>query len=1074
MFRTWLFVLFILLSQGTSLAVDQRSLPGEVNNEISAVVLNDYPPFSFKDKNGEFKGFAIDSLREIAKAANLKIRFVEARNWEEARMTLIDGRADVIGGMAPSHERIKSFVFTDPFFVSPVKIMIRSEYHTAQTVYDLSGMVLGGIYETMIPPVIKNQGDVTFKSFSAPRDYIVSLLSGDIDGAIGGKHEMEFMARKLRVQHLVGFLSVDGAEYKRSIAMLPQNTQLKEVLSKSVQKFVSSPSYSHLVDKWYGPPRPFWTEPTVMIAIAFAFLGAVIFLLVSHHLRVVGLNRQLSKALKESCDKTIVLEKNRDMFQQLVENIKSIFWIRDFQSKDLLYVSPNSQEIFDGDSRSALENLQSYLDIVCLDDRAKVLACAMDLYQNKVPLNMEHRIIHSDGSIRWVHACGYHLPATANIPERIIGFLEDVTAQKSSELSLQESETMYRTFFMDSSVAMLIIDPDNGDIIDSNNAAAAYYGWSRDKLKTMSITDINVLPPDEIRAEISKTKKCQKRHFSFKHILATNEIRDVDVYSGPITINGKEVVYSCIIDCTSRIIAEDALKQKELFQRAIVECSPVALYGIDLDWNVTSWNHYAENLFGWKSEETIGKKLLNIPDHKLVELNCLRREALLKGVVVGQDFVHKDRFGNLISTSLSLSIIRSSEGHPVGMLSAVQDMRKMKEAEKQLLAAKEEAEAANQAKSDFLANMSHEIRTPLNGFMGMLQLLETTDLNEEQSEYVTLAGKSCTRLTRLLSDILDLSKVEAGQMTIQNCAFSLKELFEQVSGIFAPISKQTSIRFERKIYPHVVDLVNGDSLRLQQIFLNLLGNAFKFTSSGTVCFDISLIPTSKLGQQRLLCMVSDTGIGIPTNKINTLFKPFSQVSEGYARNHQGAGLGLAICKRLVALMGGTIFVDSQVEEGTSIYLSIPFALTEPKSIEVDSTIVIEKHPLSGARVLVAEDDPTSMFATTRFLEKNGAIVESVQNGRQALDRARSDCFDLILMDIQMPELDGVAATKAIRSGEAGSKNMNIPIVAMTAYAMKEDREIFMENGMDAYLSKPIHAHEMTKVLQSVVCRQSQV
>ena len=387
-------------------------------------------------------------------------------------------------------------------------------------------------------------------------------------------------------------------------------------------------------------------------------------------------------------------------------------------------------------------------------------------------------------------------------------------------------------------------------------------------------------------------------------------------------------------------------------------------------------------------------------------------------------------------------------------------------AEESLLAAKNSAESANKAKSEFLANMSHEIRTPLNGVLGMLQLLATTSLDEEQDNYLGHAISSTQRLTRLLADILDLSRIEAGKLLVQEAAFDMAVLQQSVLEIFHKTATAKGVGLDFVVDPRIPPQLHGDEARIRQILFNLVGNAIKFTEHGAIHIDAALQPRTAGAAVRLLFTVSDTGIGIPESRLTDVFVPFVQAEGTYARRFQGAGLGLSIVRKLVQLLGGDLSIDSTEGEGTTIYLSLPFALP-PQSILSDGAANAETiRPASSApRVLFVEDDPVNLLAGKRMLEKLGCGVVTATGGRQALDVLARQSFDMIFMDIQMADTDGVQATQAIRSGPfAGTAKANIPIIAMTAYAMTGDREKFLEAGMDDYIAKPV---DMT-LLQQIV------
>ncbi len=710
---------------------------------------------------------------------------------------------------------------------------------------------------------------------------------------------------------------------------------------------------------------------------------------------------------------------------------------------------------------------RTYVDITHPDDLQAVHQDVQSILDGRIDTyTRERRNITKQGEIVFITLTVSVLKDVRGTPRYFVGVVLDITKQKQA---LEERERHTRHL-------QEILDATTDGIWEWDLArhtlsfSPRYYtmlGYEPGEFPASPEVWLELVHPEDLESARAKatawketmqgvfedTYRMRTRQGGYRWMESRVKVAEFDADNKPLRLIGSQV------DATERRRAEQELGRAHKRLTFHIENSPLAVIDWENGTHIKMWSSQAESIFGWKAEEVAGKNWADFAFVHPEDMNNVQEQLarLFDGresynTVINRNY-RKDK--SIVYCQWYNSLLRDSQGRVVSLLSQVADVTEIKEYEQDLFMAKEQAETASRAKSEFLANMSHEIRTPMNGVIGMLQLIQQTELDEEQLDYVFTATQSAKRLTRLLSDILDLSRIEANRLTLQSISLDLAELVRQVCELFQPAALQAGIDLTCHVDKGIPQDLYGDAARLQQILVNFVGNALKFTKEGSVVVEAYPLPSSTPEAFRVLFSVFDSGVGIPDDRIDTLFKPFSQIGEGYRREYQGAGLGLSICKRLIELMGGSISIASEPGKGTAIYFCVLFQ-KQSFSLRLDPDASRCLLPATRSlKILLVEDDKVNRISISRLLEKLKYEVVCVEDGAQSLERLRQEEFDLVLMDIQMPVMDGVQATKAIRNGSAGKKAAELPIVAITAYAMEGDKEIFLSAGMDDYLSKPI-------------------
>ncbi|MCQ1854449.1 PAS domain-containing hybrid sensor histidine kinase/response regulator [Neorhizobium galegae] len=691
--------------------------------------------------------------------------------------------------------------------------------------------------------------------------------------------------------------------------------------------------------------------------------------------------------------------------------------------------------------------------------------------------------------LTYIRKDGTRFPAVVSVTalrdaqDAIIGYLligTDNTARKEAEEALLKAGALQRAIFSSANFSSIATDA-KGVIQIFNVGAERMLGYTAgDVVNTITPADISDPQELVVRARALSAELATLIEPGFEALVfkATRGIEDIyeltyirkDGTRFPAVVSvtalrdaaGAIIGYLLIgTDNTARKLVEEEqkksdqrLRDQQFYTRSLIESNIDALITTDPVGIITDVNKQTEALTGSTRDELIGAPFKDcFTDPERAEAGI--RRVLAEKSLTDYELTVRSRDGKQTVVSYNATTFYDRSRTLQGVFAAARDVTERKRFEAELQLAKAAAESASRTKSDFLASMSHEIRTPMNAVMGIADLLAKTSLTPEQDKYVQIFRRSGDNLLNLINDILDLSKVEASQLDLEQTGFSLSDHLEKVIEMVAPKAQEKGLTLVCEIEKNVSNDLVGDPTRLRQVLLNLLGNAVKFTEAGMVSLKVARdqdgsVPTA------LRFSVSDTGIGIAEGKLARVFERFTQADSSTTRRFGGSGLGLTISKRLVELMGGRIWVTSTVAQGSVFSFTVPFevwvAANRPVSAPVGAGPEV---PLPALRILMAEDSPDNCIIALAYLEDTPYLIDVAETGLIACEMFKAGHYDLLLMDRQMPVMDGLTATRTIRAWEKANSRAPIPIIALTASALKGDREACLAAGCTAYLSKPI-------------------
>ncbi len=765
------------------------------------------------------------------------------------------------------------------------------------------------------------------------------------------------------------------------------------------------------------------------------------------------------------------LEESEKRYRLLAENVRDVIWTMDGNMR-MTYASPSmvnltgyTAEEMTGlakDSRLAKQVEATFL----LNAKRQLEADGAAFYRN-----WEFEWTRKEGGTVWIETTTSALCGEDGRQTCIIGVSRDVTDRKRFEQALTLSEERSRALLEAIPDLMIVVD-DTDKVVKFKFGHSKRHIYMQGDITGMSLEE--ALPErimEKARPHLEKVRETGAMQvFEYQSPLAEYGVRD---FEARLVRCRETEVLAIVRDMTVQRRAETALYEANQRLRLAMVSANQGKWEIDFSKKRLELDENCSLMLGYEPEEvmeTLEWWSSQIHPDDLENARASIRECFQGRVkYFSCEYRIRKKDGNYIWVAGSGCVTRRHEnGDPLLFIGTHRDITERIKGQVELEKIKEIALAANRSKTEYLANMSHDVRTPLNGILGMLQLLASTELSSKQRDFAETALDSCLRLVRLLSDIVDIAKIEAGQLTVREDPFDVRRTLDSIKELLRTSLSKKKLGFSVHVDERIPQILIGDESRVRQILFNLVGNAIKYTDHGEVLLEMYPLQTESKESMRVLLSVSDTGIGIPDNMLERVFDTFTRDQGPYVQQTDGSGLGLYIVRQLAQLLGGEVSLASREGYGTEVHFCLPFKLrTDETSVQDSKSQVSGVAFPEGIRVLLAEDDFTNRMALEGLLARVGCKVVTVHDGAQALEKMLSQPFDCVLMDIQMPVMDGVSAVRKLRNDIQYRAVSQIPVVAMTAFAMKGDRERFLKEGMDNYLAKPIELKDLVKVLNEV-------
>ncbi len=1076
--------------QGISLSPEEKAWL-TAHKEIRLGIDPQWAPFEYLDAAKVYKGISSDFVKILNENLSLNMQPIEGLSWAQVMEKAKAGKIDVLPAVMESPERSQFLNFTKPYIKFPMVILTRADVSFISSINDLLGkriaIIKGYVTEDLF---YRDYPDHSFVRVNNIEEALQKVSRGSIDAFIGNLASITYMTEKLGITNLK-VAGTTSYNFELAFAVRKDWPELVNILDRRLDLFPGQEK-KNIQSRWINvrvERAADWHRIWKTIAAISVGIGLILG-------TIIYWNRQLTKEVRSR-------KQAQDLTRRYEFIVNSVKEMMTFIGRDYTYMAVNDTWCKTMGMKREDVLGKSLGEVWGAKIFTQEIKPTLDRSFGGEQISYQVWLETASKGRRHFQALFFPFKDAESRVTNIVAVNRDITKQTLAQEALRENEQLFMRTFDQAPMGAAIVNLDFS-FKRVNSKLCDILGYREKDL--LKLTFIDITHPDD-RAAGKKNVNDLLEGLIDQYYIDKRYIRK----------DGRTVWCRLSLRLVSDAagnplyllpMIEDITDRKQTVQEYLklsqaVEQSPMSVIITDPAGTIEYVNPRFCEITGYLGEEAIGKNPNILSSGKQTpEFYKNLWDTITSGKSWQGEFANKKKTGAIYWENASIAPIRDGYGKITHFVAVQEDITEKKQIDKDLkervkelaLArssmlnmmedlenARLEAEDATRAKSDFLANMSHEIRTPMNAIIGMSHLALQTDLTPKQYDYINKVKLSANTLLGIINDILDFSKIEAGKLDIESIDFQLEDVLGTVSNLILQKAAEKGLEILFSTPKNIPPSLVGDPLRLGQVLINLANNAVKFTNAGRIVISVALEEEDP-HKVKLLFSVQDTGIGMTEEQTGKLFHSFSQADTSTTRKYGGTGLGLSISKKLVEIMEGEIFVSSAAGEGSTFSFTAVFGIRvkqkrekkrlktvegeaiEPKAVSINDQLA----NIYGARILLAEDNEINQQVAKEILEQGGLLVDIANNGKQAVAMVENYSYDAVLMDIQMPVLGGIEATKQIRSQENEQSAKPIPIIAMTAHAMAGDREKSVEAGMIDHVTKPINPKALFQALLKCV------